>query len=286
VTYTSLSYWKHALFSKEPGRRLLADVGAAYLGLQLLDFFKIFPRDRHSLWTLAAILAASALHVLYTVRPVRQIEYKLPKRDLCIVVRTGDILSCPGQIVISTNTTFDTDMASGLIAPSSLQGQFALRYFNGKTDELDRLIAQSLKDTSAEKAVSPGKRKRYPIGTVAKVSSHGQNFYFLAMAELNEHGNAKATIEGIERALDHLWEYVATKGELGDLVLPLVGTGRGRVDLPRKKIIERIAQSFAYASREHRFANRLTIVVHRDDAKNFDLNLFEIRDYLVQTLHI
>jgi hypothetical protein len=286
VTYTSLSYWKYALFSKEPGKRLLADVGAAYLGLQLFDFFKIFPRDRHSMWTLVLILTGSALHVLYTVRPVRQVAYKVPRKDLCFVVRVGDILSCPGEVVISTNTTFDTDMASGLIAPNSLQGQFALRYFNGKTDELDRLIARSLGDLPAEKAASPGKRKRYPIGTVAKVSAHGQNFYFLAMAELNEHGNAKSSVEGVERALDHLWEYVATQGELGDLVVPLIGTGRGRVDLPRKKIIERIAQSFAYASRERVFANKLTIVIQRDDAKDFGLNLFEIRDYLVQSLDV
>jgi Domain of unknown function (DUF6430) len=238
------------------------------------------------MWTLAAILAGSALHVLYTVRPVRQVEYKVPKKDLCIVVRVGDILSCPGQVVISTNMTFDTDMSSGLIAPSSLQGQLAQRYFNSNTEELDRLIARSLGDLPHDKATSPGKRKRYPIGTVAKVMTHGQNYYLLAMADLNEHGTAKSSVEDVERALDGLWDFIVTKGELGDAVVPLIGTGRGRVQLPRKKMIERIAQSFAYASRERKFANKLTIVIHRDDAKNYDLNLFEVRDYLVRSLDV
>src|SRR5262249_45212037 len=197
-------------------------------------FCKMYPRDQHSMWILAAILAGSALHVLYTVRPMRKVQYKLPKKDLCIVVQIGDILSCRGQVVISTNTTFDTDMSSGLIAPDSLQGQFALRYFNGNTEELDRLVSRSLGDPPHEKPISPGKRRRYPIGTVAKVMAHGQNFYLLAMAELNEHGTAKSSGEDVERALDGLWDFIATKGELGEIVVPLIGTGRGRVELSRK----------------------------------------------------
>jgi hypothetical protein len=65
-----------------------------------------------------------------------------------------------------------------------------------------------------------------------------------------------------------------------------VGTGRGRIQLPRKKIIERIAQSFAYASRERTFANKLTIVIHPSDAAKYDVNLFEVRDYLVGSLDV
>ena len=56
--------------------------------------------------------------------------------------------------------------------------------------------------------------------------------------------------------------------------------------LPRKKVIERIAQSFADASQETVFSNRLTIVVRPDDASNFSINLFQVRDYLSQSLHV
>src|SRR6516164_6068916 len=67
---------------------------------------------------------------------------------------------------------------------------------------------------------------------------------------------------------------------------PVVGTGRGRLQLPRRKLIELIAQSFADASRTKVFANKLAIVVHPEDAKRHEVNLFEIRDYLALSLHV
>jgi hypothetical protein len=286
VRYTSRSYWRYALFSTEPISQLLADVGGAYLVLEVLDFFQVYPRERHTLWTLVGILLLSVAHVLVTRRPVSRVTYKVPKKDLCYEVRIDDLFACPGEIVVSAGTTFDTDVASGLIAPNSIQGQLSHRFFNDNTEELDRQIEVSLDGVPSEQAISPGKRKRYPIGTVAKVNAHGKNFYLLAMAELNEHGNAQSSPEMVDEALEKLWAYMAERGEHGDVVLPLVGTGRGRIQLPRKKIIERIAQSFAYASRERTFANRLIIVVHPDDAAKYDVNLFEVRDYLVRSLDV
>ena len=210
MTYTSWSYWRHALFSWSPFKRLLADVGAAYLILEVADFFRIFPKEQHSIWTLIVILLGAVFHVLYTVRPVKTISYKPRNRDLCFVVRVGDMLSCPGEIVISTSTTFDTDIASGLISQNSLQGQFANKFFEGKTDDLDKQLTRSLKDVESEgTAVSRGKSRRYPVGTVAKVHTHGQNFYFLAMSEFNEHGNASSTPAMIDTALAGLWRYMA-----------------------------------------------------------------------------
>jgi hypothetical protein len=59
-----------------------------------------------------------------------------------------------------------------------------------------------------------------------------------------------------------------------------------RIQLPRKKVIETIAQSFANASRDSIFANKLVIDVNPDDARQHNINLFQIKDYLTQTLHI
>ena len=56
--------------------------------------------------------------------------------------------------------------------------------------------------------------------------------------------------------------------------------------MPRKKVVELIAQSFADGSQERTFSNKLTIVVSPDDAANFSFNLFQVRDYLSQSLHV
>ena len=104
------------------------------------------------------------------------------------------------------------------------------------------------------------------------------------MSELNSEGTARSTPKMIDEALESLWEFIATKGELGDIAIALIGTGRGRVSLSRKKIAEKIAQSFADASQNRTFSNKLTIVVYPGDADRFGVNLFEIKDYLSQSL--
>ena len=83
-----------------------------------------------------------------------------------------------------------------------------------------------------------------------------------------------------------LWDFIARRGEIGDLAIPPIDTGRGRLELPRKKIIELITQSFADASRERVFANKLAIVISPDDASKHEVNLFELRDFLTLSLHV
>jgi hypothetical protein len=209
--------------------------------------------------------------VIFSRRPVSKVTYKIPQKDYIFEVKIGDLFTEPGDVVISTNTTFDTDISSGLIDADSLQGQLALRVFRGATVDIDKQLEEGLEQIEyAERTDAPGKRKEYPIGTVAKVTTPDKIFYFVAMSRLNVSG---------------LWQFIADQGELRAINIPLMGTGRGRVELPRKKMVERIAQSFADASREKIFSNKLTILIRPEDAENFQINLFEVRDYLTRSLH-
>jgi hypothetical protein len=72
---------------------------------------------------------------------------------------------------------------------------------------------------------------------------------------------------------------------LRDIAVPVIGTGRGRIDPPRKKIVDHIAQSFADASSAKRFSNKLIIVISPEDAEKYDVNLSELRDFLTPSLH-
>jgi hypothetical protein len=214
------------------------------------------------------------------------VSYKLPNKDYVIEVRIGDVFAGSNDVIVSTNTTFDTSMADGLIATDSLQGQVANRFFRANTAEIDQQLQSELANIpSEERPDAPGKKLEYPMGTVARVRSHDRIFYFLAMSRMSADGTASSSLRDVEDALDELWKYVAEKGELRDLSIPVLGTGRGRMGYPRKKMVERIAQSFADGSKDKIFSNRLSIVVRPEDAENFRVNLYEIRDYLVQSLH-
>jgi low affinity Fe/Cu permease len=282
------SFWRYSLFSKGAIISIFSITGAIYLGIEMLDFFNMYTKDKYSKYSIFIIFLASIIITIFTRRPVSRISYKIPKKDFSYEVIIGDLLDTKcTNVVISTNTTFDTDIASGLIAPDSLQGQLAFHYFNSNTAEMDRQIDESLKNMEGQDhPAGKGKKKRYPIGTIAKLQAHGKTFFFIAMSELNPEGNARSSVKMVDEAIEALWTYIAERGELADVAMPIMGTGRGRIQLSRTKMVERIAQSFADASAERIFSNRLAIYIHPNDATKHAVNLFEIRDYLAMSLHI
>lgn len=280
------SFWRYALFSAPALGRILATVGVLYLFMEILDFLGIYTQDHYSQYAIIPMLMFAIVYVVITRRPIMRVSYKLPNKDYVIEVRIGDVFAGEGDVIVSANTTFDTSMADGLIATDSLQGQVATRFFKSNTSEIDEQLEEDLAGApSRQRADAPGKKLEYPIGTVARVKSHGRTFYFVAMARLSADGTASASVRDVEDALTALWAFILARGELRNLAIPLIGTGRGRTGYPRKKMVERVAQSFADGSKDRIFSNRLSIVVHPQDADNFGVNLYEIRDYLVQSLH-
>ncbi len=281
------SFWRYALFSSNAVAAIFTAIGTMYFFMEVMDFLNIYTKDKYSKFAIIPIVILAVCWVIMTRRPVSRVTYKVPKRDIKFEVKIGDIFAEPGDIIVSTSTTFDTDIASGLISPESLQGQVALRFFQGNTTLIDQQLDASLANISfTDNANAPGKKREYPIGTVAKVSTGNKTFYFLAMSRLNASGTAGTTLHDVENALEKLWVYVGDNGNLADLTIPLIGTGRGRIDTSRKKMTEKIAQSFADAAKNKLFSNKLTIMIHPGDADKFEVNLFEIKDYLTRSLHI
>ena len=281
------NYWRYALFSRAAIVNFFSVIGVLATCIELADTFKIYTKDQNSYYGFIILVVVALLYVLYSRRPISSVSYKIPHKDFSIEVWIDDLFNIPGEVIISTSSTFDTDMSNGLISVKSLQGQLATNYFKGQTTDIDRQIEDSLlNEQFITNSSRPGKKKEYPIGTVARVSSHDKNFYLVAMSHLDENRNASSDLKMIDDALDKLWVNLGTKAEIGDIIMPLMGTGRGRVPYPRFKMIERIAQSFTNACKQKAFSNKLIIVVRPEDASNFSLNLFKVRDYLGLSLYV
>lgn len=269
----SKEYWRYALISRAGGASWLAVFGALNLSVAALDFFDIYARDRYAAYAFWIFLVLSAaISILFFRRPITSIEIKLPTRDICIEVRIGDLFEATGAVVISSNTVFEADVANGKIDSDSLQGQFTKKYFPGDQSELINEIQESLKGLDGE---AP-----YPMGTVVPINTHGKTFYFTAMAELNEQGNASTTVKDVQKAMAGLWRFVRESGELQELAVPVIGTGRGRLRSNRKRMILTIAESFVEGSGDRKISDKMVIVVLPEDAKKFQVNLWEIKDYL------
>ena len=276
-TLFSKTYWQYVLLSRTGVESVLAFFGGLYLFIEALDFFKIYSRDEYASYAFIIFLAISIIGSLIVKRPINSILVQIPNHDIAIEVKIADLFDTCGAIMISTNTKFEADVAGGKIAPSSLQGQFTARYFPGNQTELIQKISNGL-------ALINGSAP-YPMGTTIPIMTHGKTFYFTAMANLNEQGNAYTTIDDVKNSLDGLWKHVREAGELDVLAIPVIGTGRGRLKQSRKKIISVIAESFVKSSEQRRFTDKLIIVIRPEDATNFNVNLYDIKDCLRQILN-
>lgn len=275
-TVSSKSYWQYVLLSKEGLGSVFAIFGSFALIIESLDFFKLYTRDEYGPLTFWYILTVSIFFSFLWRRPIQSITIKSSTQDLNVEVKIADLFEVSGAVMISTNTQFESDVAGGKIAVDSLQGQFTAKFFTGNQTELINKIREGLSKLGGS---SP-----YPMGTVVPISTHGKTFYFTAMACLNEQGNASTTVDDVKAALNGLWKHIREAGELQELAVPLVGTGRGRIQISRKKMIALIAQSFVEASEVNKFSEKLTIVIRPEDANNFSVNLYDVKDNLKQLL--
>lgn len=276
-TITSKAYWQFVLFSRAGFESVFAIFGGVYLIIEVLDFFQIYTRDEYGSWAFLVVLVIAIVGSIVLRPPTKSMSVKMPSGDGLIEVRVADIFDVSGAVMVSTNTNFEANVADGKIASDSLQGQFTGKFFTGNQTELIQQIQEGI---AALEGGPP-----FPIGTTIPITTHGKVFYFTAMAGLNDQGNASTTREYVKRALNGLWTHVRESGELQELAVPVVGTGRGRLRISRKAMIGIIADSFVKASEEGKITDKLVIVVPPSDAERFEVNLYYIKDYLNHILH-
>lgn len=275
------SYWLYALWSVDSVKTFIAVVGGTWTIVDISDSFHLVDKTTLPAFWIYILILVGLITVIFTRRPVKKITYKYPGQDLSIEVHIDDIFNIAGQKVISTNTTFDTNIANGVISPRSLQGQFTEKFYSERINQLDQKIEEGLSGleyTSVNK--ESGKKHRYDFGTTVKFREGDQFFYWFAMSDLNFNNNARTTLNNVQKSLDGLWDFIANKGEQIDTVIPAIGSGLGRLTTSRKKLIAIIAQSFINASEDQIFSNKLIIVVHPSDVSKSSLNLFEVKDLL------
>jgi hypothetical protein len=272
---TSKAYWRY-IFSQGGLKSILAIFGLIWLIIESLDFFNVYTRDKYGSYAYFIFIAISILISILIRRPIKSISIPFSQYDFCVQVCITDLFKVQGAAMISSNTIFEADVAGGKISVDSLQGQFTAKYYTGNQSELIMDISEELK--------SVGSSPPYPMGTTIQIHTHGKTFYLTAMAELGDSGNASSTITDIKNALDGLWDFVRTSGELQELAVPVVGTGRGRLKISRKKMVALIAESFVKASIKDKFTDKLVITIRPEDAENFGINLYEIKDHLNHVL--
>ncbi len=222
----------------------------------------------------------------WTCKPQTSIAHILAGRDVTLEIAVGDVFSFSGDLVVGSNTTFDTEVSNRLISRDSVQGQFLTKYYADNHDMLDKDIREQLIDLSGEELAGSrvGKSKRYELGTVVQVHPDRRNpdhrAYLLAIANIKENGVAQGDFEGLKRALAELWLYVGERGAISPLVSPVLGTGFSRLPAKREEVVREIFRSFVAACSDGVFTRRFTVVLGWQDVVEHKISIEELGSFV------
>ncbi len=271
--------WKGAV------TKLFSILGITWTGLEIFEYFIPQLADAVAWWDAVARWMIAVPSLVVGVRaywPNLSVRSRLHGQDIGIEITVDDIFNFDDAMVISTNSTFETRISDGPISRQSLQGQYTEKYYKDREQDLANDLRVRLRDVEPIRSrdVHAGDQPEYDIGTVATVRSVGRTAHMIAVARINEYGTASSSRDDILQALGKLWHYVGQRGELEPLAIPVLGTGRSRVLIPREEMIREIIKSFVAACSEKRFCDKLVIVVSEDDYHKHQMNLQELGNYL------
>ena len=261
---------------------VLSSFGALWLVVEITSFFfdgtEWSNTIRHSWYWfgLAGIILAS-----WFCRPHLSVSHKLNGRDVAIEIAIGDLFSFPGALIIGSNTTFDTRISRELISEKSIQGILTRKFYGGETQldsELSACLSALPCQTLQGKRV--GKANRYTVGTCVRLNPKQHTSYFVAIADINEHGVACGTFDGLKESLAKLWVFIGRRGMKESLVIPVIGTGFTRLKETREEVVREIIKSFIAACSETTFADKLTIVIATQDIVKHHISLDDLGSFL------
>jgi hypothetical protein len=275
--FLSRSWWRGF------GGHLLASFGAIRLALVTIssinDSAKSFLSTK-GLWAFVFGL----LIACFLSRPKTVFSYQLRNRDVTIEIRIADAFEVPGDLVVPTNTTFDTDLEGRIPKANSIQGEFTRRYYDSEVSYLDLDIDQQLSKESYSYEEPPektrGKKRRYPIGTIIQLEKENRLFYLVANTHINNNGVANTTIENLRESLAKLWYYISEKGSKGDIVIPLLGTGKARLSDTREDIFLEIIRSFIASCSSGNYCDKLIVAIYPPDVTKHRIDLNYLRGFL------
>jgi len=270
------------MFSTNAIAVVLSAFGSLWLCVEITTFFfqsTALPQWFRNHWWIFAMTGGAI--AIMRCRPIESVAHKLNGRDVTVEIAIGDVFLFDGALIVGSNTTFDTRIAPTLIAENSVQGAFTRQYFADESD-LDVVIAAGLEAGKAQNlpGTRQGKSARYPIGTVVRINSKARTAYFVAIADINEHGVAEGSFENLRTSLAELWVHIGSRGLKERLVMPVLGTGFSRLPQTREQVVREIVKSFVAACSESVFADRLTVVISSKDFVEHKISIDKLGAYL------
>jgi DNA-binding SARP family transcriptional activator len=233
-----------------------------------------FPEDTEVAGTLRSIRER-----IRARNPSDVLRREFPRIGVRLVVRRGDLFEQDdANLVVGFGDTFDTATENdAVVSRASVQGQLLERVYGGKRARLDGELTRALVGVrplvvESARAKPRGKRRRYPVGTVAPLPLDGRRVFAFVHCRQDLHLVTHSSAAELRHALEQLWESVRKQGLLVPVAVPLVGAGLARVDLSREQLMIMIIDTFLKSCAGERCTPELRIVLRPADLKQIRIS--------------
>lgn len=252
-------------------KNLLASIGILWGLLEVTAFFggDEFSKAVKPYWWLFLIFGA--IYTLISCFPKNKFTFKIPNRDSKVILHLKNAFDIEkSSIIIPINNLIKVNPAGHLNTSTSMLSQFVKLFYDSKSDNLQHEI-----DKELAKPFYSNYRNgdEYKIGTVVPIRANDRQFYLVANSTLNDGRRSVATKDGLEASLNELWIYLSDNAGKEHFIIPILGTGRGRINMTREEVIKETILSFLASCSDKNYADKLTISINPNDIKEHNLDL-------------
>jgi hypothetical protein len=184
---------------------------------------------------------------------------------------SGDIISfafnkkpitCERVVVIPVDEAFtmiiDEKKGDSPISKDSIHGKWIIRMNKIYGD--NKLELNNLMEIECKNGIK-----------IKKVKYEKTEFYLVPISKLGERNMAKSSKRIVKNALDAICQEYDISGQGRELFIPLLGTGRARVNITKRESINLIQEAFL--RKKNKMHGNINIVVYIKDIDNIGENL-------------
>jgi hypothetical protein len=238
----------------------------------LEPFITVCFENVNKYWFLLIFLFFSVVIAFIRTFPKNSVIIKLKNTNATINIKFGDIFNESGNIAISVNEYFDSEIGKP-VSLGSLHGQLINNILGGKHEIFDKAVNETLKEihpTHYERNI--GKMEIYPIGTTAVLEFGSKKYFLFALSKTNDKYEAYTTPNLLLEAIIGMLVKARSECNGYTLNIPLIGTGLSRSGIPPKYIIELILIAILKVSKEAEITKEINIIIHTELFDEIDLN--------------
>lgn len=209
----------------------------------------------------------------------RSIRLKINNSE--VEVYFGDIFEDAAELkAISFNEYFDTQVDNKVISKGSLHGQFIEKFYSGRVDVLDGIIASDehlpVMIAGENPTRSAGKKTKYKLGAVCMA----EEYLLIALSRFDANNKAFLEISDYISCLLTFWNEVDGVYNGRTLALPVLGSGitrfRDYENISDQELLELIIWTFKLSRIKFTYPSRVKIVVW--EKKSEKINLQKLKD--------